>query len=273
MPSPFPGMDPYLEGYLWPDVHQGVAAKIRQQLTPRLRPHYVARLAISVVEDQSAEAEVGVLYPDVEIIRARPAVSPAASPGRGESSEFGVATITPPAPITLPFHVEVRLVSVQVRDVARNQLITAIEILSPVNKREPGLAKYRDKRSRLHRAGVHLLEIDLLRRGSRGWAHPRLPEVPYLVALTRGPADVTEVWPLHLQDPLPVIPVPLRAPDPDVPLDLGAALAAVYDEAAYDLSIDYSQPPPPPPLSSEEAAWVRSCLGHSLMAEPPERKG
>ncbi|MGB0562287.1 MAG: DUF4058 family protein [Spirulinaceae cyanobacterium] len=33
MPSPFSGMDPYLEGYLWPDVHHALASKIRQQLT------------------------------------------------------------------------------------------------------------------------------------------------------------------------------------------------------------------------------------------------
>jgi hypothetical protein len=38
-------MDPYLEGHLWPDVHHALAAKIRQQLTPMLRPRYLARLA------------------------------------------------------------------------------------------------------------------------------------------------------------------------------------------------------------------------------------
>ena len=36
MPSPFPGMDPYLEGYLWPDVHSALASKIRQTLIPLL---------------------------------------------------------------------------------------------------------------------------------------------------------------------------------------------------------------------------------------------
>ena len=46
MPSPFPGMDPYLEGYLWPDVHTALSAKIRQLLTPLIRPRYTARLSI-----------------------------------------------------------------------------------------------------------------------------------------------------------------------------------------------------------------------------------
>ena len=65
MPSRFPGMDPYLEGHLWPDVYQALASKIRQQLAPRLKPRYVARLAVYVVEDVVPEAEVGLMYPDV----------------------------------------------------------------------------------------------------------------------------------------------------------------------------------------------------------------
>lgn len=46
MPSPFPGMDPYLEGYLWTDVHNALASKIRQLLVPLLRPRYTARLEV-----------------------------------------------------------------------------------------------------------------------------------------------------------------------------------------------------------------------------------
>jgi hypothetical protein len=61
-------MDPYLEGYLWPDVHNALAAKIRQQLTPLLRPCYTARLAIYMVEDVAPEGEIGIMYPDVEVL-------------------------------------------------------------------------------------------------------------------------------------------------------------------------------------------------------------
>ncbi len=45
-------MNLYLEGYLWPDVHNALASKIRQQLTPKLRPRYTARLEVYVVEDR-----------------------------------------------------------------------------------------------------------------------------------------------------------------------------------------------------------------------------
>jgi hypothetical protein len=69
-----------------------------------------------------------------------------------------------------------------------------------------------------------------------------------------------EVWPIGLAERLPVLPVPLLEPDPDVPLDLQAGLTAVYDQGAYASQIDYSQPVPPPILSPEQAAWVERLL-------------
>ena len=41
MPSPFPGMDPYLEGALWTTFHFAFGAVIVRQLAPRLRPRYL----------------------------------------------------------------------------------------------------------------------------------------------------------------------------------------------------------------------------------------
>ena len=44
MPSPFPGMDPYLEEpRRWPDVHQSLITYIRDALQPAVRPRYFAR--------------------------------------------------------------------------------------------------------------------------------------------------------------------------------------------------------------------------------------
>ena len=257
MPSPFPGMDPFLEGYLWPDVHSALASKIRQQLTPLLRPKYAARLEVYLTEDPLPEGEVGILYPDVEVVET-PQQSNQTSSNRDSS---GISTITPPA-LALPVFqpVPVRLTSIEIRDTANNKLVTSIEILSPVNKREPGLSTYQKKRHRLYQADVHLLELDLLRRGMRPFAQPRLPQVPYCVALTRAGAKQIEIWPIELPTPLPVVPVPLRSPDPDVPLDLQTALAAIYDEAAYDLTLDYQQTPPPPALSNENNNWLKSMI-------------
>jgi len=70
----------------------------------------------------------------------------------------------------------------------------------------------------------------------------------------------TQVWPIALGEPLPTVPVPLLPPDPDVPLDLQAAVRACFDLVGYERLLDYSGPPPPPPLSDEDAAWVDERL-------------
>jgi hypothetical protein len=54
--------------------------------------------------------------------------------------------------------------------------------------------------------------------------------------------------------------VPLTEPDPDVPLDLGAILATVYERGGYGTLIDYHQPPPPPKLSEEDERWLATHL-------------
>ena len=180
MPSPFPGMDPYLEGYLWPDVHHRLATQISDQLMPLLRPRYVARIEIQVVPDETPEADIGIMYPDVEIVRARQSESALPSDSTATGALTARSQPITPAALSVPLlDIEVRLATVEIRDTAYNRLVTSIEILSPVNKREPGLSKYRDKRRQLHAADVHILEIDLLRRGQRPLTHPRIPPSAY----------------------------------------------------------------------------------------------
>lgn len=104
------------------------------------------------------------------------------------------------------------------------------------------------------------VEIDLLRAGSGHRLRERSPHHPYLVY--SSPASLRpggKVWRVRLQDPLPTLGVPLRDPDPDAPLDLGAALALAYDRAAYDASVDYAKDPVPP-LAAEPAAWADGLL-------------
>lgn len=257
MPSPFPGMDPYLEHpLLWQDVHTRLASELSDQLAPRLRPRYVARLTRREILDEPDAEELRIMLPDVAIVR-RPPVEPL-------PQVEGVAEAIPPAPVTatnviaLPF----RQVSIEIRDAASNLLVTAIEILSPANKRPGTEAReaYLRKRRDLLASTAHLLEIDLLRRGERLPLDPPPPPAAYYVILSRADRRPdAEVWPIRLQDPLPVVPVPLLAPDPDVPLDLGAALGAIYDRAGYDLDVDYRSEPFPP-LEGEDAVWVDRLL-------------
>ena len=196
MPKPFPGMDPYLEGYLWSDVHQTLAGEIRKQLAPRISPRYVARLAITIIRDETPESEVGIMYPDVEIITTHRPSSPLIS---GDGVLLATPTITKPLTVPRP-EFKVRVVTVEIRDVAHNKLVTSIEILSPVNKREPGLTKYREKQKSLQENGVHLLEIDLLRRGKQPIIVYRVPDTSYRVTLIRANAHFVNVWPIKLAD-------------------------------------------------------------------------
>ncbi|WP_376791581.1 DUF4058 family protein [Thermoflexus sp.] len=143
------------------------------------------------------------------------------------------------------------------------QAHTVIELLSPANKRA-GHDAYLDsrrKRRGLLRSPVHRIESDRLRGGERPPLEDPVPPAPYYVVLSRADRRPTvEVWPIQRWDPLPVLPVPLLKPDPDASLDLGAAVAAVYERGASSVRIDYRQPPPSPPLSEAEEVWLEARL-------------
>jgi hypothetical protein len=256
MPSPFPGMDPYIETpELWSDFHNDLASEMRAQLNQLIQPRYYAGLTSYVTYEVIEIEDARGVRPDVEVWQPQPPTGGLASP---------VAVIPPaPAESRIPLEIPLRLQRVEIRMVGQQLLVTVIELLSPVNKR-PGhhaYERYRRKRRDLLRSAAHLLEIDLLRAGERPPLERLVPSAPYYVVLSReNLRPKVEVWPIQLRDELPVLPVPLLEPDPDVPLDLGAAVASVYERGAYAIRIDYRQPPPLPPLAPEEAGWVDELL-------------
>ena len=254
MTSPFPGMNPWLEGYLWPDVHNGLARTIVELIAPKIAPKYVARIDVYTVDDTSPDAEIGIMYPDIEIFqRYSIASEPVAA--------YGETVLTEPdiiVPTYIP--VPVRIPIIEIRDAAKNKLITAIEILSPVNKREPNLTDYQKKRMDLHKSGVHLLEIDLLRRGIRPFNHSSIPKSHYRISLLRANAHQTDVWTINVQDKLPNVPVPLLANEADVILDLTKALALLFERSLYYLSINYATKPPPPSFEKTDLDWIASVV-------------
>ena len=148
----------------------------------------------------------------------------------------------------------------EIRETATRRLVTAIKVLSPTNKRGEGRKEYRRKRRRILLSTSHLLEIDLLRQGQRVPMQQRLPNAPYFVLLNRAEErPISDVWPIHLGEALPSVPVPLLPGDADVPLGLQQALTNVYDLLRYDLAIDYARPPEsllPPQLT----AWAEKLL-------------
>ena len=254
MKSPFPGMNPWLEGYLWPDVHNRLAIVIAELLAPYIAPKYVARIDIAMYMDDDPESEIGITYPDVELLRRNNNMlqEPAVAYGKGLTTEP-----TAIYPFVLP--IEVKVARVEVRDTANNKLVTAIEILSPINKRKPNLINYREKVTELHKKGVHVLEIDLLRRGTRPYSYLK-SDKHYQMMLLRAKSNKAAVWAVGIQDALPILPVPLLAPDPDVVLDLGQALDIIFERSLYHLSIDYKKEAAPPAFSEADLAWIQTIV-------------
>jgi len=242
MKSPFPGMDPYLEGDLWSEVHTELASKIKKMLIPLIGDKYIARIEKYIVNDTEPHHDIGIvypMYPDVGIFEDK--VSEALT-------AYGNQKIPTPSNLKVRYHrpIKVKINVVEIRDVKDNKIITAIEILSPVNKRGLGLKQYLAKKERLINNHVHFIEIDLIRRGTRTVTLAKLEGIDYLVALTRATTFQTEVWTIDLLDSLPTIPIPLLSPDEDVLIDLQAALDEVYEESAFHRSINYKEIPPPP---------------------------
>lgn len=145
-------------------------------------------------------------------------------------------------------------------------MVTVIEVLSLSNKL-PGEGRdlYLKKRTELKHGGVSLVEIDLLRAGERLLPVPSrlVPDshrTPYQVCVRRGwqPATV-ELYRVPLRERLPVIKVPLREADRDVPLDLQALIDQCYGNGGYDDDLDY-RIPLDPPLEADDAAWADALL-------------
>ncbi len=257
MPSPFPGMDPFLEQpNIWPDVHQRLIVAMSDQLQAQIKPRYIAQITPYVALEQ------------IEISAPRRAVVPDVGIYERESLPGVQGTVTidaPPLTGTVPIEIPTRYARIEIRALSDETLVTAIELLSPANKRPgaEGADAYEKKRQELFNSTTHLLEIDLLRGGRRPHlARPAtLPAVPYFVFLSRAERwPEIAIWPCALDKPLPIVPVPLRPPDPDVALNLTTILQQIYDRAGYDLRIDYTQKPPPPDLSPDAAAWLDAYL-------------
>lgn len=259
MPSPFPGMDPYLEAH-WGDVHTSLVTYARDQLQAKLPDDLVARAEEYLAVEVEAEEKPRSYYPDVRVSE-QPANGAAAE--QGGPAPAGVAVAEP---IIVPLTDEPpTLHSLRVFD-RGGRVITAIEVLSPANK--IGLAgrkAYRRKQRDLLDGGVSLVEIDLCRDGDYilyppEWRLPADCRGPYRISVVRAwQTDQAEVYRASLRCPLPTIRVPLRRSDADAALDLQSLLAQCYENGRYARSIDYRLEPVPP-LEVDDRAWANGLL-------------
>ncbi len=245
MSSPFPGMDPYLEGELWTTVHAALAVEIARQLAPKIAPRYIARPEKRFIVLAADDADDMAIRTDVGVRTARTSA---------KTKDSGTLVLEAPLMLQTVIEEKVPHYWVEIRDAKNRKLVTAIEILSPYYKRGQGRVEYLHKRAAVLKSPAHFLEIDLLRRGRRLPMTKKLPDAEYFVFLSRaGHRPLTAVWPMRLSDSLPTVPVPLLHGDPDTALDLQLALTSVYDTLRYDLEINYRAAPDVPFTKAEAA--------------------
>ncbi|MEZ4734024.1 MAG: DUF4058 family protein [Caldilineaceae bacterium] len=255
MPTPFPGMDPYLERPgLWKQVHTGLIIDIQKYLAQLLRPKYqVAVEQRTFVSLAGANKLVG--EPDVLIVG-----TPAQQPnGRTVMTPAPAAVALAEAPaayvVDLPMPEEITERWLEVRDVVTGEAITVIEILSPSNKLEDR-QRYEKKRLKILGSMTHLIEIDLLRVGKAMTMHGEIPTSHYRILVSRAPdRPQAEVLLFSVRTPIPAIIVPLLPGDDEPALPLNRILHNLYDQAGYDLFINYAEPPLPP-FPGEDVQWV-----------------
>ena len=259
MPSPFPGMDPYLENVeLWSGVHAALIARIQDQLAQRLMPRYLVSFEERVYVTAEDDPAYRLVYPDVHFVEARRAATAgAANPGGA-----GGLAIAEPLRVTELLEQPVRELRLEVRDASDLSVVTVIEVLSPTNKvaGANGRHQFLRKRADIYASPAHWLEIDLLRAGVRTSQRSPTVTTAYQAFVSRcGPGRddrLGDLWPIALTDRLPVIGVPLRDGDADAPLDLQAAVDLVYDRAGYAYRIDYAADPPPPAMAADDVGVV-----------------
>jgi len=251
---PFPGMDPWLEHpSLWGDVHFRLIAALASYLSPLVAPQYY--VAVGTHTYVTTQAAPSLRDPDVGIVEARASGVLQSSPGRLS------VLLAEPIIVEVPLADTVEEAYLEIREPTSGDVITAIEVLSPLNKRPgAGREKYLRKRLEIFATYTHLVEIDLLR------AWPPMPFAGtaqinhYRVLVRRGEeGSRARLYPFNVQDAIPIFPLPLQAGDAEPAIDLGALLKQIYREARYRLRIDYTQPPSPA-LNAADVAWASKIL-------------
>ncbi|MFN3653577.1 MAG: DUF4058 family protein [Armatimonadota bacterium] len=242
MPSPFPGMDPNLEQR---GVWRSLRAHLLVSMANRIQREVDPRYWVSVEE---------ILYhavPDEEFLLGSRRASVLAS----------VAAESRPVEVAVPVPEEVRERYLEIKEPRTGEVITAIGLLSPSNKRPgPGREAYLRKREAILGSRTNLVEIDLLRDGERMPVLRAPSGYDYSVLIHRSTrAARAALYPFTLREAAPTVPIPLRPGEAEPTIDLAALLVEVYDAGGFSLILDYSAPPNPP-LPPDDEAWADALL-------------
>lgn len=266
MKSPFPGMDPYVEETdSWQDFHTKFLVELSHAISVKVSPNFFVRVEERVYLTEPDFTQRQFYKPDVMVVK---------SPRNTREAATAYGVITPPASVEPLFDPEIKDRYLEILDVHNREVITTLELLSPINKRRgaPGFDDFWRKRREIFESQVHWIEIDLLREGNRPARFAGKSD--YYALLKRGGQwEKLDVWFFNLRDKMPTIAVPLRPPFDDVPLDLQTAFDVTYERAYYADSIEYTQEPPEPELKKQDAEWVRERVREWLNAREEVASG
>jgi len=241
MPSPFPGIDPYLEAQgLWEGFHLRFVTYLCDALNDALPENYIAELGERLRLIDLSKQEAKEVLPDVAILGAGRKTARGPAPPTAMGGAIALEPVTVPLPRTTR---EVRDAWIEVLHLPKRSPVAVIELLSPTNKAGMGLAEYRRKRRKMIRQKVHLIEFDFLMGGHRLPMDGPLPPGDYYALVSRADRRPdSDVYAWTVRDPLPRVPVPLAGADPDVMLDLGPIFDTAYERGRYARLIDYAAP-------------------------------
>lgn len=256
MSSPFPGMNPYLESpNRWPTVHNRLIVGLADFLTPLLLPKYQVDIDKRVY-DVTGLNSLLIGRPDVTVQKSGNRHPPLTSDNSPNLAVIAKA----PVRVAVPMQEEVREAYLEVKEVATQQVVVAIEILSPSNKRGDGRNKYLEKRQQVFNSQTHLVEIDLLSQGEPLPLAEGVVESRYRILVSRSPTrPIADLYPFNLPEQIPIFPLPLRPEDEELSIDLQSLLHQVYKRSGYDYFIDYQQDVSLP-FSDEELLWIDTVL-------------
>jgi hypothetical protein len=264
MASPFPGMDPYLEqAIFWPEFHSRLIVAIADALAPSLLPQYYVAVETRTYMDSSNE-ELLVGIPDA-VVLSTPGPLPPANP---ETASTGVATTVQPQSVLLPMPLEIKERYLEIRAAGSDAVIAVVEVLSPTNKRQgEGRRIYSAKRQAVLGSASHLVEIDLLRAYDPMAMHPvdrgAASTARYRILVSRAEyRPRADLYEFTLREPIPEFPLPLKAVEEQVMVDLQPLVNGIYARSGYGIRIDYQASVPPPALSPEDQAWMNE-MPHS----------
>ncbi len=220
MPSPFPGMDPFLEeDKLWPSFHHHFVAGLYQILLPNLIDRYRARVG------QRQYATEMPLF--TSIIREE------------HCEEF----------------IEIR----QRSDNKLITLVDVVSPANKLTSQGRAAYLERRRKARLQHASIVEIDLVLQGQPLLEYSREGLPDWDYAVTVTRAiQPERHEIYTATIQKRLPRFKLPLALDDRDTVVDLQAAFARCYDQAGFGAQIDYQRTSAM--VSVEDASWINDLL-------------